>query len=188
MFFFSYICATIYRICSVNLNCNRIVLSTSWNCLHRWWLLLWRRSQCLWEALILIFCDRVFVWSHLLLPSKETRKQTTVDCLSHISRVRNRRVMRKDFNEHHDAESHRESTWINAIGCGSVWTCGNFIPTCSNTSATNCIDPSWFSVTLCIMMFVEILPHHFHHMPDLYWGVHTSKKNPRDSFSHFDLN
>ena len=37
------------------------------------------------------------------------------------------------------------------------------------------------------MMLAEIPSHHFHHVPDLDWDVHSSQKNSRDCFSHLDL-
>ena len=40
---------------------------------------------------------------------------------------------------------------------------------------------------LCHMMLVEILSHHFQHVPVLDCDVHSHQKNSRDCFSHLNL-
>ena len=39
---------------------------------------------------------------------------------------------------------------------------------------------------LCHIMLEEIPSHHFHHVPDLDWDVHSCQENSRDCFSHLN--
>ena len=44
-----------------------------------------------------------------------------------------------------------------------------------------------FDRNLHHMLLAEISSHHFHHVPDLDWDVHSSQKNSRDCLSNLDL-